>query len=112
MHDGRPVRGGHRGFGCWLYLKADAQTELHVALAALGRNLAERAVGRIAIESADRRTPRTAPIRVVNKVVPIGAELDVYPFLDSEVFKERQIPVLEARSVHDVAQPILHECAG
>src|SRR5206468_7417599 len=76
------------------------QAELNVAaLVSLRRDAPEVGVARIARGDV-------VPVRVVDEVEDLGPELDFVAATDTEVLEERDIPILFARVVCQVARAV------
>src|SRR5437016_4588010 len=75
----------------WTASKRIAQTHLHVTLAHLAVNLAERAAARVGIYAS--------PIGVIEPIEEFAAKLETMLLPDGEVLEQRQVPVLETRIV-------------
>src|SRR6266852_2477619 len=77
-------------------LKLQAQRKLQVTnVVALAGNLAERAeVGRVGSNAV--------PIRMVEDIECLRAELEADPLVDCELLEQTQVPVIEARVVNNI----------
>src|SRR5438105_151184 len=80
-------------------LELRAQRELHVALTVLACNLTKCRAGRVEV--------RRAPVRVVEDVEGLCAELQLDSFIDGNRLEQAHVPVLQTRVVDQVANPLL-----
>jgi hypothetical protein len=94
-------------------LEVEAQRELQIPLAAadatsLGQYLPEGVeVGWVESDIGGPAAPAAAaPIRMVNKVEGLGAELKSSLLVNSEVLEKSEIPVLISRLVDEVANTL------
>src|SRR6185436_282615 len=85
-------------------LEAVPQAQLQVPLIALPCDFAEGSAARIGIQAA--------PVRMVEPVERFGAKQDLVPLGDREFLEQSQVPVLEARVVEVVPQPVLYHGSG
>lgn len=89
----------------------ESQRELQVPLtvsgaaAALGEYFAER-------REVVRVEARAIPVRVIPDVEGLRAELKTIALVEWEALEEAHVPVLEARLIEDVANPLGVECSG
>src|SRR5262249_22320711 len=74
--------------------------ELDVALAVFGRRLSERSAGRIVV--------RSAPVRVIEHIKGLGAELEAYRLRDRELLVQADIPIPESGIVDPISHIRLH----
>src|SRR5436305_1500292 len=68
-------------------LEVEAERKLKIPLVALRRRFAESGAGRIEI--------RPAPVRMIESIERLGAELEARRFRHSELLKQTDVPVLE-----------------
>src|SRR5437867_3498803 len=105
-------------FKYFMPLKVVFQAKLQIATAVLGRDFAERARCRIAVGLALRRRWHTelrravgaAPIRVIQPVERLRPELKPVMLRNRKRLEQRQVPVLESRTVIEVPR-LVRECA-
>ena len=93
-------------YGRWGWVKAatrlnpalelEAQRKLNVALVTLRGRFPERGAGRIEI--------RTVPVRVVEGVECLGAELEALRFGHGELLVQTDVPILEAGIVNGLPE--------
>src|SRR6266849_9736152 len=89
-------------------LKLEAEGELQIALAPLGKYFAEgRGIGGVEADiGRAAATAAAAPIWVVPDVEGFGAELEAEPFVDRNGLEQAEVPVLESGLVNDVANAL------
>jgi len=96
------------------YSEVEPQRQLQISLAAadstsLGCHFSEVRAHGIEIHAA---TAASAPIRVVDKVKCLGAELKASLLVNRERFEQSKVPVLEPRLIDQVADTFCRERAG
>src|SRR5260370_1378925 len=99
-------------------LEIGAERKLQVAFAStnaatLGKYFPERGAGGVEADiGCPAATATAAPIRVVDEVVRLGAELETCFLGNGECLEQSDVPVLESRLVDKVADPLCVKRSG
>src|SRR5262249_6803031 len=96
------------------------QAKLQVAATVLGRDLAEGARRWVAVGLSLRRrghaelrgSVRATPVRVIEPVEGLRSKLKVVALCERERFEQRQVPVLESRTVIQVSRLVRERARG